>query len=85
MNQLNKTTQQNASAAEELSATSEEMSGQALELQRTLGFFKMAGNGAGQAAAPKASGRAKGLASPRADFRTSGFERGIDERGFAQF
>ncbi|MDH4235521.1 MAG: methyl-accepting chemotaxis protein, partial [Gallionella sp.] len=39
--QLNQITQQNASASEELAATSEEMSGQAMQLQETMGFFKV--------------------------------------------
>ena len=39
MLQLNQITQQNASASEELAATAEEMSGQAEQLQRLMGFF----------------------------------------------
>jgi len=39
--QLNQTTQQNASASEELAATAEEMSGQAEQLQHTMSFFKL--------------------------------------------
>ena len=41
MEQLNQITQQNASASEELAATAEEMSGQAEQLQQTMGFFKV--------------------------------------------
>jgi methyl-accepting chemotaxis protein len=54
--QLNQTTQQNASSSEELAATSEEMSSQAEQLQHTMSFFKLDGNGSGQrsAAAPVA-------------------------------
>ena len=40
MGQLNDITQQNATAAEELAAIAEEMSGQASQLQETMGFFK---------------------------------------------
>ncbi|MCX7195666.1 MAG: hypothetical protein NTV37_07240, partial [Proteobacteria bacterium] len=40
-------TQQNASASEELAATAEEMSGQAEQLQQTMGFFKVATNAGG--------------------------------------
>ncbi|MDD5250979.1 MAG: methyl-accepting chemotaxis protein, partial [Rhodocyclaceae bacterium] len=42
MGQLNKATQQNASASEELAATAEEMGGQAEQLQEVMGFFKVA-------------------------------------------
>jgi methyl-accepting chemotaxis protein len=39
MDQLNKITQQNASSSEQLAATSEEMSGQAAQLQDLIAFF----------------------------------------------
>ncbi len=39
MDQLNQITQQNASSSEELAATSEEMSGQAAQLQELMAFF----------------------------------------------
>jgi methyl-accepting chemotaxis protein len=39
MDQLNKITQQNASASEQLAATSEEMNGQAMQLQELIEFF----------------------------------------------
>jgi methyl-accepting chemotaxis protein len=41
MIQLNQITQQNASASEELAATAEEMSGQAVQLQEQISFFKV--------------------------------------------
>ncbi|MBK8766496.1 MAG: PAS domain-containing protein [Burkholderiaceae bacterium] len=41
MGHLNGATQQNASASEELSATAEELSGQAAALQELIGFFKL--------------------------------------------
>jgi methyl-accepting chemotaxis protein len=41
MGQLNKATQQNASASEELAATAEEMGGQAAQLQDLMEFFKI--------------------------------------------
>ena len=47
MSQLSQITQQNASASEELAATAEDMSGQADQLQQTMGFFKVEINGAG--------------------------------------
>ena len=42
MSQLNRVTQQNASASEELAATAEELSAQAQQLQNTIGFFSTA-------------------------------------------
>ena len=41
MGQLNKATQQNASASEELAATADEMNGQATRLQDLMQFFKL--------------------------------------------
>jgi methyl-accepting chemotaxis protein len=41
MGQLNQTTQQNASASEELAATAEEMSSQTEQLQGVMTFFKL--------------------------------------------
>jgi methyl-accepting chemotaxis protein len=41
MGQLSKATQQNASASEELAATSEELTGQAGQLQDAIGFFNV--------------------------------------------
>jgi methyl-accepting chemotaxis protein len=41
MGQLNKATQQNASASEELSATAEEMGGQAAQLTELMSFFRL--------------------------------------------
>ena len=56
MAQLNQITQQNASSSEELAATSDEMKGQAQNLQRLIGFFKTEGNQAeGQNDASSAS------------------------------
>jgi len=43
MEQLDKGAQQGASSSEELAATAEEMSTQMVELQRTIGFFKLGG------------------------------------------
>ncbi|HVL01393.1 MAG TPA: hypothetical protein VM553_16365, partial [Dongiaceae bacterium] len=40
INELTKTTQTNASASEQLSATAEEMSSQALQLQSVMQFFR---------------------------------------------
>lgn len=41
MNQLNQTTQQNASSSEELAATAETLSAQAGNLKMTMEFFKI--------------------------------------------
>jgi methyl-accepting chemotaxis protein len=41
MAQLSQTTQQNASASEELAATAEEMSSQTEQLQSVITFFKL--------------------------------------------
>ena len=46
MGQLNQSTQQNASASEELAATSDELSGQAEQLQQAVAFFKMSAHSA---------------------------------------
>jgi methyl-accepting chemotaxis protein len=45
MSQLSQITQQNASASEELAATAEEMSGQAVNLQDLMAFFTLSGEG----------------------------------------
>ncbi|GGL07432.1 methyl-accepting chemotaxis protein [Mangrovihabitans endophyticus] len=45
MGQMNKTTQQNASASEELAATAEEMTGQTAQLQQMMRFFTVNGSG----------------------------------------
>jgi len=50
MDQLNRITQQNASSSEELAATSEEMSGQAMQLQELIAFFTVSDGGAASAA-----------------------------------
>ena len=46
--QLDKVTQQNASASEEVSSTSEELSSQAEQLQETIAYFRTDGAGAGK-------------------------------------
>ncbi|MFT7402133.1 MAG: methyl-accepting chemotaxis protein [Hydrogenophaga sp.] len=52
MGQLNQITQQNASASEELAATAEEMSGQAMQLQELMAFFKVDASATPAARAP---------------------------------
>jgi methyl-accepting chemotaxis protein len=64
MGQLNKATQQNASASEELAATSEEMGGQAAQLQELMEFFKIE-VGAGGTAKKARSAAAAAVAAPK--------------------
>ena len=66
MGQLNKATQQNASASEELAATSEEMGGQAAQLQELMEFFKIEEQGrvGAGATAKRARATAKPAAAP---------------------
>jgi methyl-accepting chemotaxis protein len=45
MAQLDRVTQQNASASEELSSMAEELTGQAQDLQKLVQFFKVADTG----------------------------------------
>nr|WP_313958314.1 methyl-accepting chemotaxis protein [Pseudomonas citri] len=65
MNQLNQITQQNASASEELAATAEEMSGQAVQLQRLMSFFNLTGLDESDRSVPSinASARSKTVAA----------------------
>lgn len=76
MNQLNQITQQNASACEELAATAEEMSGQALQLQDLMSFFKI-NNVASEVgrAAPTAKA-SKAAAVKRAVVASAAIDRG---------
>ncbi len=53
---LDKVTQQNASAAEELSATAEELANQSERLQETIAFFRI-GDQPGQRSAPARKAR----------------------------
>lgn len=87
MLQLDKATQQNAASAEELAATSEELNGQAAQLQHAVSFFKLdetnnsrKSTGGGYRQTPSAKASIKN--SPRAmptntspDFNDSDFER----------
>jgi methyl-accepting chemotaxis protein len=57
MEHVNGSTQQNASAAEELSATAEELSAQAAQLQELMAFFQLAAQGR---PSPTAAGAALG-------------------------
>jgi len=55
LSQLSQTTQQNAAGSEQLAATAEEMSVQAEDLQRVMGFFKVARKAAPARAVPHAA------------------------------
>ena len=74
MGQVDQVTQQNASAAEELSVTAQQMAGQASSLQELMAFFHLPsaldGNGHGR------RGHGGGLAPRRADDETSTDGRG---------
>lgn len=71
MEQLNQITQQNASASEELAATSEEMSGQAMQLQELMAFFKVDGSATPAAKAPATAKAAPKKAVPQQKALTS--------------
>ena len=82
---LFRSTQQNASASEELAATAEEMGGQAAQLQDLMSFFRLDSNlkvGAGgtakraRPAATAAASKARSSARPAAVAAAEGdFER----------
>ncbi len=55
MTQMTQITQQNASASEELAATAEEMSAQALQLADVMSFFKVGGTALDTGSKPKAA------------------------------
>ncbi|TAK62464.1 methyl-accepting chemotaxis protein [Methylobacter sp.] len=75
MNHLNKITQQNASSAEELAATSEEMSGQAAQLQELMAFFTIGEIGG----ALPAAANSKAKISP---LKTTGVKHAYNEAEF---
>jgi len=77
MEQLNQITQQNASASEELAATSEEMSGQAMQLQEAMSFFKVDASvmSAPTKAQPAAKAAPKKITSAKAVVGENGFVR----------
>jgi methyl-accepting chemotaxis protein len=58
MGTVDQVTQRNASAAEELSSTSEEMAAQAASLQELMSFFRVDDRPASPAEAPRARLRA---------------------------
>ncbi len=80
--ELSKTTQANASASEELSATADEMSSQALQLQSVMQFFKTE-----QQRAERASGNARSArpASHRGAAQSVVSTDAVDEKLFVSF
>lgn len=80
MAQMNKITQQNASASEELAATAEEMSSQADQLQQLVAFFRVA------AAADMVKAMTLGpVAQKTAKAEKPGFSFGNNEAEFVRF
>jgi methyl-accepting chemotaxis protein len=78
MDLLNQITQQNASSSEELAATSEEMSGQAAQLQELIAYFTVAGGAA------SASFKAKPSSKPVVK-KTAAAKRAPNEAEFVRF
>jgi len=83
MNQINQATQQSASASEQLSATAEEMSGQSLELQQIMTFFKVGGVIEG-VVTHKSTTRKAGPHLPKTA-KMALQTTDLDERGFTHF
>ncbi|QKE62090.1 MCP four helix bundle domain-containing protein [Aquipseudomonas campi] len=87
--QLAQTTQVNASASEELSSTSEEMSGQAVQLQEMIQFFQLSeGASRSHGHAPSASAKPAGRKAPaRAPMpaRRPQQDESVDETAFTRF
>ncbi|MFQ7901107.1 methyl-accepting chemotaxis protein [Stutzerimonas degradans] len=79
--ELSKTTQANASASEELSATADEMSSQALQLQSVMQFFKT------EQRAERASSNTRSVrpASPRGALQSVVSTDAVDEKLFVSF
>ncbi|OOE09782.1 methyl-accepting chemotaxis protein [Stutzerimonas degradans] len=79
--ELSKTTQANASASEELSATADEMSSQALQLQSVMQFFKT------EQRTERASGNTRSVrpASPRGALQSVVSTDAVDEKLFVSF
>jgi len=86
--QLAQITQVNASASEELSSTSEEMSGQAIQLQEMIQYFQLAEGGQQpQPAASQLPGRPRVMAQskPTQPVRRHLHDEQVDESSFTRF
>jgi methyl-accepting chemotaxis protein len=83
LGQISQAVQQNAAASEELASTSEEVSAQAMELQSSVEFFKLAGG-------PGGSGKLGQRSPKKPPLRSVAPSRGealssLDEREFTRF
>jgi methyl-accepting chemotaxis protein len=68
MQQLDSTIQSNASAADELASTAEELSGQAVQLQEAVGFFRLSNQRSARTVGASISvGRKAAARPPRAE------------------
>ena len=92
MGQLNKATQQNASASEELAATAEELGGQAGQLQQLMEFFSVDAGGSRKSryVAPVVSRSASSHGASSASPNYAATSRGavaaiLDESDFEKF
>jgi len=85
--QLSQITQQNASASEELAATSEEMSSQAAALQELMGFFTIDGQGRGAPAGRMSPRQKPATKAPvgRASHTAAHKGGGVNEDDFTRF
>ncbi|HEX5842811.1 MAG TPA: methyl-accepting chemotaxis protein [Pseudomonas sp.] len=85
--QLAQITQVNASASEELSSTSEEMSGQAIQLQEMIQYFRLSEAGARHAAPsqPPSKPRAMAHSKPTQPVRRHLHDEQVDESSFTRF
>lgn len=77
--ELSRTTQTNASASEELTATAEEMSAQALQLKSVMGFFRTERSLAEQHYQARGNFRPRRNAPAPADTRTTRAKRDLDD------
>jgi methyl-accepting chemotaxis protein len=85
MDQLNRITQQNASASEELAATAEEMNGQSEQLIEVMAFFKLAGQATARGFSNGApSGNTTARRHAAGSVRSSG-GHGSDNADFVRF
>jgi methyl-accepting chemotaxis protein len=85
MGHLNKATQQNASASEQLAATAEEMGGQAAQLQELMSFFRLA-DARSSAASTARSSRPKATRATAPAPRAASFKpKVVDEQDFERF
>ena len=93
VSQLTNVTQVNASSAEELTSTSEELSSHALKMQEMVSFFRLSGQGAtgGQPVrrAPAKRGGGGSSAAPRSPVRQASMRHDVagdpDENEFTRF